>query len=114
MNTDMPLIKSDIERLRSLGFIREEFTIEVKEEIRLRNVSGKCYFLKGKLCSVYKNRPEGCRIYPLVFEEDSNKYVLDSFCPYRKSFTISETHKAKLKALLNQLETEKRPKSAKS
>jgi len=62
--TEMVLLREDIERLRRLGFrgfyeIRGGF-------YRLRNISGRCFFLDtvGRGCKVYRDRPSGCRIYP--------------------------------------------------
>jgi Fe-S-cluster containining protein len=37
------------------------------------------------LCSIYENRPIGCRTYPLILNEEDEAF-LDSLCPYREEF----------------------------
>ncbi|MBS7246685.1 MAG: YkgJ family cysteine cluster protein [Candidatus Jordarchaeales archaeon] len=87
-DTEMLLSKKDIERLESRGFRREEFAVNLPGGLyRLRNVNGACYFLKDGLCSVYNDRPEGCRYYPIVLSEDGRKCIRDDFCP--NSHTVS-------------------------
>jgi Fe-S-cluster containining protein len=34
--------------------------------------NGKCVFLKGNLCTIYKTRPLICRFYPFELKEDEN------------------------------------------
>ncbi len=90
--TEMMLTRKDIERLEKLGFKREEFCIKNGNFLKLRNIKGLCFFLdpeKG-LCTVYKNRPEGCRLYPIVFDLLRRKCVLDKTCPYRDMVSEEE------------------------
>ena len=105
-NTEMPLTKIDIERLKQTDYKPNDFTVKVDGEIRLRNVSGNCYFLLDGLCSAYDKRPEGCRLYPLVFDENTKNYLLDSFCPYRREFKVTRSNMDKLKMLLEELDKE--------
>ncbi len=80
--TRMLLSKKDIERLERRGFKREEFAVRLPTGLyQLRNVEGACFFLRGGLCSVYSDRPEGCRYYPVVLSADGRKCVRDKFCP---------------------------------
>ena len=52
-----------------------------------------CVFLKTDspdlhapgTCEVWENRPEGCRIYPLVLDQ-SDQPFLDELCPHRDQF----------------------------
>ena len=88
--TEMMLTGNDVERLKKLGFKKEEFCAKDGNFLKLRNIKGVCFFLdleKG-LCSVYENRPEGCRQYPIVFDLLRRKCVLDKTCPYR--YMVSE------------------------
>ncbi|MDI9645111.1 MAG: YkgJ family cysteine cluster protein [Archaeoglobales archaeon] len=42
------------------------------------------YFLNAnKECQIYYHRPTGCRIYPVVFDLEKNKVVVDQMCPKR-------------------------------
>lgn len=86
--TRMFLSKRDIERLENRGFRLEEFAIRLPSGFyQLRNVNGACYFLRDGLCSVYEDRPEGCRYYPVVLSYDGKRCVRDDFCP--NSYTVS-------------------------
>ncbi len=80
METEMILTESDIERIESLGYNREEFS-ERRDFYRLRNVDGKCYFLEGGKCKIYGDRPLGCRAYPVIFNISTNECELDDLCP---------------------------------
>ncbi len=80
----MPLTSGDIARLEAAGYRREEFMYIDEEGIpRLRNVNGHCVFLDeatGK-CRVYRIRPAGCRLYPLVYDPVGGEVVVDPDCP---------------------------------
>lgn len=69
--TRMPLTGRDVARLASAGFDPGEFTVRDGGVVRLRNVDGYCYFYDrvSRACRVYELRPEGCRLYPVVFVE---------------------------------------------
>lgn len=80
--TEMPLTREDLNRIKSLGFKPEDFSVVVEGVRRLRNVGGKCFFLKNNECTIYEFRPEGCRIYPLVLN-DEGEVVVDDLCPLK-------------------------------
>lgn len=90
--TEMMLTGKDVERLERLGFKRDEFCVRDGNFLKLRNIKGLCFFLDpGKgLCTVYENRPEGCRIYPIVFDLLRRKCILDKTCPYRDMVSEEE------------------------
>lgn|GEM_PF-628624 len=78
--TEMILLKEDIERLERLGFkgfyeLRGGFR-------RLRNVRGHCFFLDPGAggCLIYSSRPLGCRVYPLIYDEELGVSI-DRECP---------------------------------
>jgi len=79
----MPLTKRDIERIKKLGFAEESFVDRRGRMPRLRNVDGHCFFLDPATnsCTIYPDRPEGCRLYPLVYEEESDRVSVDPLCP---------------------------------
>ena len=85
----MELSSKDIERLEEMGYRREEFAIIDDGVTRLRNVEGWCYFhsLADKKCRVYRKRPLGCYLYPVVYLVNEGAMV-DELCPMGQ--TISE------------------------
>ncbi len=90
-NTEMILLKEDIERLTRLGFRKEDFTVFKDGYMRLKNVDGHCFFYDSKtgLCKVYKHRPLGCRIYPVIWVEGVGATV-DNECPLSHTITHEE------------------------
>ena len=78
----MELSSDDIRRLEGTGYHRDQFSVLDNHVIRLMNVGGWCYFysLAGRNCRVYKNRPLGCRLYPVVYLADEGAMV-DELCP---------------------------------
>ena len=85
--TEMPLTTEDIERIERLGYPREYFVETGIDGIpRLRNINGHCVFLDAVtgLCMIYPWRPEGCRLYPLVYEP-CRGVTVDPECPLAHS-----------------------------
>jgi Fe-S-cluster containining protein len=90
--TEMLLSKKDIKRLEKIGFSQNQFVIFDKHGYaKLRNREGYCFFYDrlNQQCSVYIDRPAGCRVYPVILDEDTG-IILDSICESRKSITQSE------------------------
>jgi len=88
----MLLSKKDIERLEKNGFSQNQFVnYDKKGYAQLKNRDGYCIFydLKNRRCSVYVNRPAGCRVYPVILDEETG-IILDSICQSRKTITQSE------------------------
>ena len=93
----MLLLEDDVQRIVSLGFKEGSFVVESDRFKMLRNSSaGRCVFHDGKQCTIYSNRPAGCRLYPIIFDEDLNHPVKDVFCPYRDEFGLSLKAKREL------------------
>jgi Fe-S-cluster containining protein len=91
--TEMMLSQKDIERLEKRGFNRGYFVRIVKQGYaQLKNRGGYCVFydLKNRKCCVYQDRPSGCRVYPVIVDEDTG-IILDSICQSRN--TISQTER---------------------
>lgn len=86
--TEMPLTRLDIGRIVKLGFNLNDFAVKSAHSWRLRNVNGRCFFLEGNKCGIYRFRPYGCRLYPLVYDSREDKIKLDSLCPYRMEFKV--------------------------
>jgi uncharacterized protein len=106
IETEMPLTEDDIERIKKLGYKRTDFTVEAEGETRLRNLAKSCFFLKDHKCRIYESRPEGCRIYPLVYDVDFHKFVFDTVCPHSVEFKATREDKDRLKNLIRRLERE--------
>ena len=107
--TEMPLTKEDVSRISNLGFGPEQFIHDVEGWLQLRNTEGgHCIFLRFGLCSIYPDRPEGCRLYPIVFDVDGNEAVLDPDCPHRRGFGLSAGRGRVVRSLADRLGRERR------
>jgi len=107
----MELSKDDIRRLEGEGYHRNQFSVLDDHVVRLRNVDGWCYFysLAESKCRVYRNRPLGCRLYPVVYSTDEGAMV-DELCPM--GHTVSErelrTKRKILVKLLKRIDSERK------
>lgn len=109
-DTEMPLTVDDIARLVALGHDRAAFvTFSAEGTAQLSTVepadgesARPCFFLKEGKCSVYADRPAGCRIYPLVLN-DRMKLVKDDECPHRAEFPLDPTAKRRIQRVLSNL-----------
>lgn len=88
IETEMILTDDDLNRIENLGYDKNEFCLDPKETDgywQLRNkksiLGNTCYFLsnQGK-CTIYENRPQGCQIYPLIYDFEFEKPVIDEDC----------------------------------
>ena len=108
--TNMPLTLADLERLTALGYRRSEFSEPDEEEgyLRLRNTQdGACFFLSPEgRCRVQAVKPEGCRLYPFIYDEDEDRTIRDGLCPYNESFEPPPDVDARLRELISRLARE--------
>jgi Fe-S-cluster containining protein len=84
--------RKDVKRLEKKGFSQNQFVNYDKQGYaRLKNREGYCVFYDriNHQCSVYIVRPAGCRVYPVILDEEIG-IVLDSICQSRKSIIQSE------------------------
>lgn len=102
----MPLSNRDIEHIRALGFNTNFFVIERDGWLQLKNYNGRCVFHNGKICSIYENRPKGCRLYPIIYDKDENRAVLDEDCPHRDKFQMPKIAIKELLDIVSKLERE--------
>jgi len=103
--TEMLLSKKDIKRLEKKGFSQNLFVqYDHQGYAQLKNCDGYCVFYdrKNRQCSVYADRPAGCRVYPVILDEEAG-IILDDICEARNSITCSEK-KSKGKRVINLLE----------
>jgi len=87
----MLLSEKDISRLLKKGLSKSFFVRFDKQGYAyLKNRQGYCVFYdpKQRKCSTYVDRPSGCRVYPVIVDED--KVVLDELCPETESISKEE------------------------
>lgn len=101
--TEMLLTRSDINRIVRLGYLLSDFAVRSPQGWRLRNVNGKCFFLEGNKCKIYRFRPYGCRLYPLVYDQNNGKIRLDNLCPHKMEFKVRKENIDSLLLILRHL-----------
>lgn len=89
IETRMPLSRIDIERISQQGYRFKDFVVKRRRERHLKNRNGRCIFLGDNGCIIYSFRPEGCRLYPLVYNENYRKVVIHDLCPNGHEFKVS-------------------------
>ena len=99
----MPLSDLDLNRILKLDYELECFAVKIGGEWRLKNDSGRCVFLIEERCGIYPHRPEGCRLYPLVYDEAQRKAVIDPLCRYGYLFKVQKNDIERLKTLARTL-----------
>jgi len=99
----MSLSKADILRISSHGYKFKNFVVKRGGERQLRNVQGKCFFLKENKCSIYSFRPEGCTLYPLIMHKNSANAFIHDFCPYKNEFKFNNEDIKSLYTLIKKL-----------
>ena len=103
--TEMLLSEKDITRLVKKGFSKNYFVKYDKQGYaQLKNREGYCVFYdpKKRQCNVYTDRPSGCRVYPVILDEEKG-IVLDNICDSRNTITEREK-KIKGKKVIRLLE----------
>jgi len=108
--TEMLLSAEDIERLEGKGY-RKKFFVRFDEEgyAKLRNLRGTCVFYDADYCrcKIYRFRPLGCRLYPIIHDEKKG-IVVDEVC--RAKGRLNEKLKAqkgvKVLKLLERIDAE--------
>jgi Fe-S-cluster containining protein len=90
--TEMLLSKKDIDRLIKKDYSKKFFMRRDEEGyITLRNQNGHCVFfeVKNRKCKIYKDRPIGCRLFPIIFDE-AKGVITDKVCPAFRSWTEND------------------------
>jgi uncharacterized protein len=91
--TEMMLSQKDIARLKKMGF-EQDFFVRMDRQgyALLKNRDGYCVFynLDKRRCDIYPNRPVGCRVYPVIFDEDKGEVIFDDICKSSSSITLRE------------------------
>ncbi len=92
----MTLTAEDVGRLAARGH-RGFFRETAGGGLQLVNRRGRCVFLRGSECAVYADRPEGCRLYPLILDRDLDRAVRDDFCPHAEEFDFGPDDEERLR-----------------
>ncbi len=108
--TEMPISKEDITRLEKKGYPKKFFTrFDKAGYAKLRNRQGYCVFynVEKHRCAVYRARPSGCRVYPVVYDEDSG-IVADTLCQAHETVTEQDKRRRgkRVLALLEEIDFE--------
>jgi Fe-S-cluster containining protein len=103
----MLLSNHDIKKIQKLGYEPKVFSEEHHGWLQLKNSPGRCVFHDGNKCTIYENRPEGCTLYPVVYEKDRKQAFLDDECPHKQSFSLSKTYQTQLNLLVLTLQKER-------
>jgi uncharacterized protein len=88
----MLLSKDDVARLEGQGFGKDFFVrFDSDGYALMRNRQGHCVFynVEERQCDVYTFRPSGCRVYPVIYDEEKG-IVIDSICHAQASITEQE------------------------
>ena len=104
----MLLSNRDIKKIEQLGYNRHYFTKSKKGWLKIKNKDGKCVFHNGKICTIYDNRPEGCMLYPLIFNKENKSAVVDEDCPYENCFRFNEKSINQLSMLVTKIINERK------
>jgi uncharacterized protein len=107
VDTQMPLSLQDISRIEGLGFAKDYFVVSTKGWLQLKNRDGRCVFHNGTRCEIYDHRPKGCRLYPVIFDYDTKRPVLDEDCPYKEEFSITDAARKELLQLVSRIMAER-------
>ena len=103
----MFLSNDDIKRIEKLGFSINYFVDNIDGWLQLKNKYGLCVFHDGAKCLIYPQRPNGCTLYPVIYDADNDCAIIDEDCPYGSHFSISQDIKKQLFSLVSQIESER-------
>jgi len=95
IETEMLLSTEDIERLERKGYSKKFFVqFDSEGYAKLRNLQDHCVFYDAEKqqCKVYRERPLGCRLYPVIYDETKG-IVVDNICPARDNWNEKKIEK---------------------
>jgi Fe-S-cluster containining protein len=92
----MTLTEEDRRRLEAAGH-RDFCFVNDDHDLQLVNFDGHCILLVESRCSVHKDRPEGCRLYPMILDLSVDRVVLDAVCPWATEFRFTAEDEAQLR-----------------
>jgi len=106
----MLLSSGDVERLERAGYDRQKFLCHDSNGfVRLKNRRGFCVFydVEKCRCKIYRHRPLGCQIYPVIYSELEG-IVVDDLCPMKNTISKSELKRKgkKVMELIQRIDSE--------
>jgi len=105
--TNMLLTYEDIEKITRLGYDRMYFVEERNGWLQMKNSQDLCVFHTGETCRIYEDRPLGCTLYPVVYDNDNHCAILDRDCPQKHKFSLGKNKVRKLDTLVSTLRRER-------
>jgi uncharacterized protein len=103
----MILSYRDIENIQKQGYEQKFFVTKHDGWLQLKNDKGRCVFHTGTRCTIYHHRPEGCTLYPVVYDKDNQRAILDCECPQKHCFPLEKSKIQQLFDLISTLERER-------
>jgi hypothetical protein len=107
METNMLLSYHDIKKIQKRGIDLIFFIEDSNGWLRLKNSHGRCVFHNGNTCTIYEDKPQGCTLYPVVYDTDNQRAILDEECPQKHCFPLKKSIVHQLHALVTTLEHER-------
>ena len=130
-DVEMLLTEADLERIRAEHPDRDFFFRAEDGFLQLRTRNGlpasgawggdgtgpppggesprPCIFLEASgACGIHAIRPEGCRLYPAVWDEGLRAAALDAdYCPHTDGFLLPKSTEDAVRRLADRLESER-------
>ena len=102
------LLEEDVQRIKKLGY-PEDFFVAHSEGFKILSNSrfGRCVFHDGKQCTIYENRPKGCKLYPIILDVDIMSPVRDHDCPFKDEFRLTKKDQTDLLGVYRDLTNER-------
>lgn len=113
LKTRMTLTEADVSRIEAAGHL-DFYVVNTDLDLQLVNVDDHCVFLVDGLCSIHDDRPEGCRLYPLVLDLSVDRVVLDSVCPWAEEFRFGQEERAQLRRSVVDEKSERRIRASRT
>ena len=107
IETNMLLSYHDIENIQKMRYDQKFFISKRNGWLQLKNHQGRCVFHNGTRCTIYDQRPEGCTLYPVVYDKDNKSAILDGECPQKQCFPLKKSKTQQLIDLISTLERER-------
>lgn len=109
---EMLLTEADLTRLQAAR-PGEDFWFQADDgflQLQTREAHGPkpCWFLVDGRCSVWADRPEGCRLYPAIWDDGLRRATLDAdYCPHTDGFRLPRSMDDATRRLANRLMAER-------
>lgn len=96
IDSKMTLTEADVLLLESAGY-SDFVRLNSRDDLELKSRHGRCVFLTERGCGAYQFRPEGCRLFPLILDMQSNRVIRDEYCPHWRDFPIDRIRAERLR-----------------